>query len=121
MNKFFEKIKVDYFSFESMLEIIFNISAIFLITIIFYTLIEVYSIHSDFTLFMFLIISIFIYYFLARIFFNFPSSLNDKFVNYNQTTLAEIHYEFRENTDMRSPSIYRSKNQIKKSKERRWR
>ena len=73
-----KKIKQDYFSLEFTLEIIFNISAIFFISLIYYVIAEVDLIQSDFLLFIILIISIFMYYLFARIFFSFPSPLKDK-------------------------------------------
>jgi hypothetical protein len=74
-----KKIKQDYFSLESTLEIIFNISAIFFISLIYYIFIEINLIQSEFLLFINLIIFIFIYYLSARIFLSFPSPLKHKF------------------------------------------
>lgn len=79
MNKYFEKAKNNIFSLKSIYEIILNISAIFLLAILFYIFNEVYPIRSEFLLFIILMVSIFGYYLLARIFFGIPSTLKGEF------------------------------------------
>ena len=79
MYNLIKKIKQDIFSLESILEIIFNISTIFFISLIYYIFIKVNLIQLDYLLFIILIIFIFIYYLSARIFLSFPSPLKHKF------------------------------------------
>jgi len=78
MYNLIKKFKQDYLSFEYLLEIIYNISAIFFISLIYYIFIEINSIQMEYPLFIILIIFIFIYYLSARIFLSFPSSLKHK-------------------------------------------
>jgi len=79
MYNLIKKFKQDYLSLEYLLEIIFNISAIFFISLIYYIFIEINSTRMEFILFIILIIFIFIYYLSARIFLSFPIPLKHKF------------------------------------------
>lgn len=75
MNDFISKIKENYFSIESLIEIIINIYAIFLIAIIFNFIVKFDLILSDFLIFVVLMAFIFIYFLYIRIFFNLPSEI----------------------------------------------
>lgn len=93
MFNFIERLKGDSFSLGSIREVIFNISAVFFITIIFYVLTEFGLIRSDFLVFIILMISIFAYFLFARIFFGFPLSLKDKILA-KSDTYATVHREY---------------------------
>lgn len=106
MYNFIEGIKKKYFSLVTIYEIIFNISAIFLTSILLNILIKFYYIQSDFFLFIILMMSIFGYCLIARICFRFPSSLMDeiKLKSYNfdtvksrATNVVPIYSELSEN------------------------